>query len=92
MATSGLLHAAAVANLAIPEQLTIIVLSMAPAAATMLTPPLTTVSPPSKTIAASAIDALTDLIEDKTIEMPQRLITPTLTIRASSARPAPPKP
>ncbi|HET9648164.1 MAG TPA: substrate-binding domain-containing protein [Microlunatus sp.] len=51
LALSGLLHAAAVINLAVPEQLTVIALSMAPAAAAMLSPPLTTVSPPSRTIA-----------------------------------------
>lgn len=88
-ATSGLLHAAAMANVTIPDDLTIVGLSVAPDAAEMLTPPLTTVSPHSETIARKAVDALTDVIEDKAVEVPQLLITPTLTVRGSSAGPAP---
>lgn len=85
MATSGLLHAAALAGIAIPDDLAVVGLGMAAGAAEMLIPPLTTVSPQSRLIADKAVDALIDVIEGAEDGTPQVLIAPTLTIRDSSA-------
>ncbi len=54
MATPGLVNAAALAGVAIPEDLAVVALSVGPMAAEMLSPPLTTVSPPSTVIARTA--------------------------------------
>lgn len=85
LAVSGLLRAAAIAGTSIPTDLTVVALSLADVAAEMLTPPLTTVSPSASTLATMAMDALVDLIAGrKPLDAPA-LVTPTLTIRSSSA-------
>lgn len=86
-ATPGLVHAAALAGVAIPADLTVVAVALGHAAADMLTPPLTTVSPPSAVLATKAMDLLADLIEEKAVEQLQELVLPTLTVRESSAVP-----
>lgn len=85
MATPGLVNAAALAGVVIPRDLTVVALSVGSMAAEMLTPPLTTVSPPGDVIASTAMEALADIIEGRTTERRQVLITPTLVVRGSSA-------
>lgn len=88
LAVVGLLRAAATAGVSIPDDLTVVGLSLAEAAAEMLTPPVTTVSPSAHTLATMAMDALTELIAGRPPGSSHALVTPTLTIRGSSG-PAP---
>jgi DNA-binding LacI/PurR family transcriptional regulator len=85
LAVSGLLRAASIAGVRIPAELTVVALSLADIAAEMLTPPLTTVAPSAATLATMAMDALVDLIRDRSLPASTALVTPALTIRGSSA-------
>ncbi len=84
----GLYHAAALAGVRIPDDLSVVGLAVGTVGAEMLLPELTTVSPPSTRMSTTAVDVLADMIEGKVADVPQSLLAPTLMVRASSAPPA----
>ncbi len=85
LAVAGLLRAASIAGVSIPNELTVVGLNVADVAADMLTPGLTTVSPPAATLATMAMDALVDQIAGRHVQNRMTLIAPVLTVRGSSA-------
>ncbi len=82
---AGLLNAAALSGVVIPDDLTVVGLNMGAVAASMTLPPLTTVSPSPSALMDRAVDALNDLIEDGGGEHVRALVAPTLQVRDSSA-------
>ncbi|MDR4534030.1 LacI family DNA-binding transcriptional regulator [Glutamicibacter sp. PS] len=87
-ATAGFINEAAVRGLRIPEDLSVVGLGVSQRAAQMISPELTSVSPPIALISHAAINALVDLIDDYPGPIVQELVTPVLTCRQSSG-PAP---
>jgi len=87
MALAGFVQAAALAGCRVPDDLTVVALSIGDLAADMTSPPLTTVSPPGAEIAAAAVDDLVAAIEDRRGPVPHLLVAPRLTVRGSSGRP-----
>ncbi|KQR44652.1 LacI family DNA-binding transcriptional regulator [Frigoribacterium sp. CFBP 8754] len=87
MALAGFVQAAALAGCRVPDDVTVVALSIGDLAADMTSPPLTTVSPPGDEIAAAAVDDLVAAIEDRRGEAPHLLVAPRLTVRGSSAPP-----
>jgi DNA-binding LacI/PurR family transcriptional regulator len=87
MALAGFVQAAALAGCRVPDDLTVVALSIGDLAAEMTSPPLTTVSPPGEQIAAAAVDDLVAAIEGRRGQGAQLLVAPRLTVRGSSAPP-----
>ncbi|MBD8139161.1 LacI family DNA-binding transcriptional regulator [Frigoribacterium sp. CFBP 13605] len=85
MALAGFVQAAAAAGRSIPDDLTVVALSIGDLAAEMTSPPLTTVNPPGADIAAAAVDDLVDRIEGRRHDAPHVLVAPRLVVRGTSA-------
>lgn len=83
-ALPGLIAAAAAARVHIPDELAIVALSVSDSVAEATVPPLTTVSPPAAELAQRAVEILTDMVQRRTTRLQQDLVTPRLTVRASS--------
>lgn len=84
-AMAGMTHAAALAGLPVPEQLTLVALNFGEVAASLTTPPMTTVAPPVGRLTTGAVDSLIGIIEGTATTLTQELVSPMLVVRGTSA-------
>ncbi|MFT3875369.1 MAG: LacI family DNA-binding transcriptional regulator [Propioniciclava sp.] len=84
-ALAGMAHACALAGVRIPDDLSVVALSLGDDAAELMSPPMTTVSPPVGIIAEYAVDGLVGLIDQRPGPAMHALVAPLLTVRASSS-------
>ncbi|PRB69341.1 LacI family DNA-binding transcriptional regulator [Arthrobacter sp. MYb213] len=83
-ATAGFVNAAGMASWQIPKDLSVIALGVGDRSAEMVAPALTTVAPSGEHISHAAVEALVQLIEGRTQQVLQELITPVMIERESS--------
>ncbi len=84
-AAAGLSNTDAIGGVSVPDDLTILGLSMGSTAADLMLPPMTTLSPSPVTLMNKAMDTLDDMIGHESDRTVQFLVRPVLTIRDSSA-------
>ncbi|MGP9722730.1 LacI family DNA-binding transcriptional regulator [Corynebacterium sp. AOP40-9SA-29] len=87
LAITGLVRAAPSRGVTIPHDLSVVGLSFPSTIAEILSPPLTTVAPSPRDLAAASVDALAEVIGGRAASSNELLLEPTLTVRRSSATP-----